>query len=101
MIGKAAKLIPVCAMYLARGMSDFADHQEQVLPHLPRQLPAIGFGQMRKDAAQILIDNSPSQFDNIASDKGQQPGDRIASLDPQRLNDADKNADEEIERPIR
>ena len=41
------ELMPIAAMNLERGMSNFTDHEEQVLPHCQPQRSALRAGRLR------------------------------------------------------
>ncbi len=52
---------PVGLVNLPRDVGHFQDQQEQVLPHLPGQAPAIAGRKFRKGVGQVLVDHAGSQ----------------------------------------
>jgi hypothetical protein len=94
------ELMPVAAMDLAGGMSDFANHDDQVFPHLAGQPASRPFVQPGECQLQILVNHLGPQPDQVTGQHRQPLGQGMARLQPQRLNHADKHAHQNVNTPV-
>jgi hypothetical protein len=83
-------------MNFAAQVSNFTDHQQQVMPHAPGDLLPFRFRLLGKRKLQILLDDATADFENIRGEKCQPLTDGIARLDSHRLNQRQRYADGEV-----
>src|SRR6185369_3230818 len=89
-------LSPVRLMNLAAQVGDFADHQQQVAPHLLGDFVPLAVRLFREGEPQIFLDNSATDFGYVARKECQPAADEITRLNPHRLYQRYRNANGEI-----
>jgi hypothetical protein len=77
-------LPPIRLVNLAGCVGDLAGHQEQVLPHAPRDARALGLGRFGKGDPQVVVNQLVPQANHIAHQPGQPAADGMARLDADR-----------------
>lgn len=73
-VGDKEMVVVVFSMDFARCVCDFADHEEQVLPHLLLDVLRMSGRPIRKDAIQVFLNEFPAE----GHDTGQQESENAA-----------------------
>jgi hypothetical protein len=74
----------------------FADHEQQVLPHPPCYVVSFGRAFLRKSDSQILLDHPAANPANVSRQPGQPPANGFARFDANRLDEREREPDDEI-----
>jgi len=96
-VGDQKVLVPILAVDFSGSMGDFADHQQQVLPHFLLDIARLGRGPLGEHKLQIFLDEPSTNLHMVGQDVSYNATESLAAFDRHRLKNCDEQSENHVD----